>query len=211
MLPSGEPKFRRRKADRPGEIVQAAMAVFAEKGFAAAKLDEIAARAGVSKGAVYLYFETKEDIFRAVVEQAIAPNVALLRGMIASHPGPFADLIRAMAGHIGGLIEATPVGGVAKMVIAEARNFPELARIWHDQLVAHAIGAMSDAIAAAQARGEVRAGEPRAYALQLIAPLLVSVLWRETFVPVGVPPFDIPQLVRQHADTMLRGMAQEAA
>lgn len=211
MPPPGAPKFRRRKAERPGEILQAAMAVFAEKGFAAAKLDEIAARAGVSKGAVYLYFETKEDIFRAVVEQAIAPNITAVRAMMASHPGPFGDLIRAVAAHIGGLVGDTPIGGVAKMVIAEARNFPELARIWHDQLVAHALGALADAIRNAQARGEVRAGDPRAFAMQLVAPLLIGVLWRETFVPVGAPAFDIPRVVQQHAETMLRGMAKEAA
>ncbi|MDB5497059.1 MAG: transcriptional regulator, TetR family, partial [Phenylobacterium sp.] len=86
MLDPGEPKFRRRKANRPGEIVDAAMAVFAERGFAAARLDEIARRAGVSKGALYLYFETKEDIFRAVVAQAIAPNMQAIRAIIAAHP-----------------------------------------------------------------------------------------------------------------------------
>ncbi|HEY8572071.1 TetR/AcrR family transcriptional regulator [Phenylobacterium sp.] len=210
MLP-GEPKFRRRKAARPDEIVHAALQVFAERGFAAAKLDEIARRAGVSKGALYLYFETKEDLFRAVVERAIAPNVAVVRTMAAAHPGPFSDLIRGIAAHIAGVVEATPIGGVAKMVIAEARNFPEIARIWHDELIAHALGALADAIANAQKRGEVRPGDPRAYALELIAPLLVSVLWRETFVPIGAPAFDIPKLVQQHVETMLRGMSTEAA
>src|SRR3954469_2456940 len=114
MRPSSEPKFRRRKADRPGEIVQAAMAVFAEKGFAAARLDEIAARAGVSKGAVYLYFATKEDVFRAVVEQAVAPNMQLIRAMIAMHPGPFSDLARAVPQRIAALLDTLPVGGVLK-------------------------------------------------------------------------------------------------
>src|SRR3954452_6101271 len=104
MLAPGEPKFRRRKADRPGEILGAALAVFAEKGFAAAKLDEIAARAGVSKGAVYLYFETKEDIFRAVVDLAIAPNIAAVKAMVAAHPGPLADLLRGVAAHLGQVI-----------------------------------------------------------------------------------------------------------
>src|SRR3954470_7659818 len=127
MLPASGPKFRRRKADRPGEIVQAAMAVFAEKGFAAAKLDEIAARAGVSKGALYLYFETKEDLFRAVVEQAIAPNIQQVRAMIAAHPGPFAALIRIVPERVAVILETLPVGGVVKMVIGEAGNFPELA------------------------------------------------------------------------------------
>jgi AcrR family transcriptional regulator len=208
-MQSGAPKFRRRKADRPGEIVQAAMAVFAEKGFAAARLDEIATRAGVSKGALYLYFETKEDLFRAVVEQAIAPNIAGVRAMIAAHPGPLKDLLQIVPLRIAAIIETLPVGGVVKMVIGEAGNFPELARVWHDRLVAQALGAMCDAVAAAQTRGEVKPGDPRVYALQLIAPMLVGVIWRETFVPVGAAPFDLPTVARQHVATMLEGMLTE--
>lgn len=209
MLPPGAPKFRRRKADRPGEIVQAALAVFAEKGFAAARLDEIAARAGVSKGAVYLYFATKEDVFRAVVEQAVAPNMQLIRAMIAAHPGPFSDLVRAVPQRIAALLDALPVGGVLKMVIGEARNFPQIARVWHDELVAHALGGMTDAVAAAQRRGEVKPGDPRIYALQLISPMLVSVIWRETFVPVGAAPFDLAAVAAQHVETMLHGLTLE--
>jgi AcrR family transcriptional regulator len=211
MLPPGAPKFRRRKADRPGEIVQAALAVFAEKGFAAARLDEIAARAGVSKGAVYLYFATKEDVFRAVVEQAVAPNMQMIRAMIAAHPGPFSDLARAVPERIAGLLDTLPVGGVLKMVIGEARNFPEIARVWHDELVAHALGGLTEAIAAAQARGEVKPGDPRIYALQLISPMLLSVIWRETFVPVGAAPFDLAAVAAQHVETMLHGLSLEEA
>ena len=211
MLDPGEPKFRRRKADRPAEIVAAALAVFAERGFAAARLDEIARRAGVSKGALYLYFETKDDLFRAVVAQAVAPNIEMIRAMMAAHPGPIADLLRGVATRVGGLIETLPVGGVLKMVIGEARNFPELARVWHDDLVAHVLGALTEAIRAAQARGEVKAGDPRAYALQIIAPMLVGVIWRETFVPVGAKPFDLPALARQHIETMIEGLKVRAA
>lgn len=210
-MDSGEPKFRRRKDERPAEIVAAALEVFAEKGFAAARLDEIARRAGVSKGAVYIYFETKEDIFRAVVVQAIAPNVGAVRAMIATHPGPLPDLLRSVAARMGQVIETTPIGGVLKMVVGEARNFPEIARVWHDELVSQALGALAGAIAAAQDRGEVRPGDPRAYALQLISPILVAVLWRETFVPVGAEPFDLRALMAQHVDTILGGMAMPGA
>lgn len=206
MLDPGEPKFRRRKADRPGEIIEAAMAVFAERGFAAARLEEIARRAGVSKGALYLYFETKEEIFRAVVDQAIAPNIEAVRAMVAAHPGPLADLLRLVAQRVGTLMETLPVGGVIKMVIAEAGNFPALARVWHEDLVAHILGALTDAIRAAQGRGEVRPGDPRVYALEIIAPMLVGLIWRETFVPVGAAPFDLPAVARQHVETMIEGM-----
>lgn len=211
MLPPGSPKFRRRKAERPAEILQAAMAVFAERGFAAARLDEIASRAGVSKGAVYLYFETKEDVFRAVVDQAIAPPMRAIRAMIAAHPGPFPDLLRVVPDRIAVLMETLPVGGVVKMVIAEAGNFPQLARVWHEELVAEALGGLTDAIRAAQGRGEVKPGDPRIYALEVISPLLVGLIWRETFVPVGAQPFDLPALARQHVETMLNGMLAEGA
>jgi len=203
------PKFRRRKADRPGEIVAAALVVFAEKGFAAARLEEIAKRAGVSKGSLYLYFDTKEALFRAVVEQGIAPEVRAIGGVLAAHPGPFSEQLDLLAQRMSALMERAPLGGVAKMVIAEARNFPELARVWHDELVAHALGGLAQAIAAAQARGELRAGDPRAYALGIMSPMLVGAIWRETFAPVGAPPFDLAALARQHAQTILHGMLAE--
>lgn len=209
MLPMGQPKFKRRKADRPDEIVAAALEVFGEKGFAAARLDDIAQRAGVSKGAIYLYFATKEDIFRAVVEQGVAPNLALVQAAIANNPSSFPDLLRSFVGVLAGIITETPVGGIVKMVIGEAGNFPELARVWHDRLVSPALGAMAGAIAAAQARGELRPGDPRQYAISLISPLLLGVIWRETFTPIGAEPFDIPALAQQHVELWLRGMVIE--
>jgi AcrR family transcriptional regulator len=205
------PKFRRRKAARPSEIVEAAMQVFAERGFAAARLDDIAARAGVSKGALYLYFETKEDLFRAVVDQAIAPNLEAVWTAIAAHPGPFADLLRSLAGRVAETITVLPVGGVVKMVIGEAGNFPELARVWHDRLVAHMLAALTDAVRSAQARGEVRTGDPRAYAIQVVGPIFLSALWDAVFAPVGAAPFDVPAVARQHIETMIVGLAPQEA
>lgn len=206
MLPAGQPKFKRRKADRPEEIVAAALEVFAEKGFAAARLDDIAARAGVSKGAIYLYFATKEDIFRAVVEQGVAPNLNLVQAAISAQPESFPHLLRGLVATVAGVVEGTSVGGIIKMVIGESRNFPELAQAWHDKLVHPALSVMSMAIAAAQGRGEVRPGDPRQFAVSLVSPLLVGVIWRETFTPVGAEPFDIPTLAQQHVELWLRGV-----
>ena len=89
-----QPRWQRRAEDRPREICAAALEVFAEKGFAAARLDEIARRAGVSKGTLYLYFKDKEDLFRAVVRDAIAPNVAAITEVISTMQAPFADVVR---------------------------------------------------------------------------------------------------------------------
>jgi AcrR family transcriptional regulator len=199
------PKWRRRKEERPTEIIAAAYAVFADKGFAAAKLDDIAARAGVSKGALYLYFETKQEIFEAVVKSAIAPNIDMIRTMAEAYDGPLEPLLRQIVSRVQTTI-GFHFGPVIKMVIGEGRNFPEIARIWHDQMVEPGLGMLTGIIARAQARGEVRPGDPRAFCISLISPVLAAVIVRETFVPVGAKPFDIPALMQQHLDTVLPGM-----
>ncbi|HWF77816.1 MAG TPA: TetR/AcrR family transcriptional regulator [Caulobacteraceae bacterium] len=203
------PRWRRRKEARPSEIVAAALEVFAERGFAAARLEDIAARAGVSKAALYLYFPTKQDLFRAVVADAFAPNLAGVAGAADAYEGRFEDLVRTLLPALAAVASRGSMGGLVKMVVGESRNFPELAKVWHDDLVGKALAAVSGAIARAQAKGEVKAGDPRAYALGLIAPLMLAVLWRETFTPVGAPPFDLEALARQHAETALNGMLAE--
>lgn len=202
----GQPKWRRRSEARPGEIVQAALDVFAERGFAAARLDDIARQAGVSKGALYLYFETKDDLFRAVVRQAVAPNLDVVEAILGQTDVPFADMLRMAFARIAVAIEVSKMGAVAKLVIGESRNFPELARVWHDEVVSRALAAITDAIAAAQARGEVRPGDPRFHAFSIMGPLLVGVLWRETFTPVGAPSLDLEALLQQHAETVIAGL-----
>jgi AcrR family transcriptional regulator len=203
----GQPKWRRRSEARPGEIVRAALDVFAEKGFAAARLDDIARQAGVSKGALYLYFETKEDLFRAVVRKAMIPNLDRIEAFASQADAPFADIVRRVFGRIVLVMTTTRLGAVVKMVIGESRNFPELARVWHDEVIDRALGAVTAAVVRAQARGEVRAGDPRLHAFSLVGPLVMGVIWREVFEPVGAPSPDLGALVMQHAETVLAGLA----
>lgn len=200
------PKWRRRKAARPGEIVAAAFAVFAEKGFAAARLEEIAARAGVSKGAVYLYFETKEELFHAVVREAVAPNVAAVGAFAEGFEGSFADLARLLLPRMAALATGSGAGKVVKMVVGESRNFPALARHWHDEVVGPMLGLLTGLVAQAQSRGELRPGDPRFHAFSLMGPLLVGVIWRETMEPIGAEPVDLERLAAQHVETVLDGL-----
>jgi hypothetical protein len=145
------------------------------------------------------------------VEQVIAPNVDQVRQALAAHPGPFADLLKLVMARVLQVMGRTPAGGVAKMVIGEARNFPELARVWHDRLVSQTIAALAGAIEAAQARGEVRPGDPRLIAMQIMAPMLVGVIWRETFTPIGAPDVDLETLAAQHVEVLLDGLLLKAA
>lgn len=206
MLPAGQPKFRRRPEARPAEILAAALEVFAARGFQGARLDEVAKRAGVSKGALYLYFETKADLFRAVVTDAISPNIERVKAM-ASAEVPFEQAARMGLGLMARTVAVDRrVSGVVKLVIAESRNHPELATIWHETVVEPGVRLMSGLIAAAQARGEVRPGDPRLFAFGLMGPMVLSMVWRETFEPVGAGPIDVSALADQHLDTVLKGM-----
>ena len=208
-MTQNSPKWQRRSEDRPREICAAALEVFAEKGFAAAKLDEIARRAGVSKGTLYLYFEDKQDLFRAVVRSAIAPNIEAITSTISALDAQISDVVRMFLTGFAEREARLPLGAVAKIVIGESRNFPELARVWHDEVAAKAIGAIADFVKRAQKRGEVRAGDPRLYAFSIMGPMVLGALWRTVLVPAGGQPLDLYQLAKQHADTVLRGLLMD--
>jgi AcrR family transcriptional regulator len=206
-----KPKWQRRAEDRPREICAAALEVFAEKGFAAAKLDEIAKRAGVSKGTLYLYFKDKEQLFRAVVRNTVAPNVEKLRSGLIQTGMPFDQLVRLFLAKFVEMASKVPVGAVAKMVISESRNFPELAKVWHDEVVSKGLGTLTALIEMAQAEGEVRDGDARLHAFSLMGPMLMGVIYRETLEPVGGEPLDFGALAGQHAETVLSGLLKEAS
>ena len=206
MLPAGQPKFRRRPEARPAEILAAALGVFAERGFQGARLEEVAKRAGVSKGALYLYFETKADLFRAVVVDAISPNIERVKAVAAADL-PLEQVVRmALPMLARQVVSDRRITGVVKLVIAESRNHPELASIWRESVVEPGVQLMSGLIAAAQARGEVRAGDPRLFAFGWMGPMVLSMVWRETFEPVGAEPVDVVKLAEQHVETVLKGM-----
>lgn len=204
-----QPKWQRRAEDRPREICAAALEIFAEKGFAAAKLDEIARRAGVSKGTLYLYFKDKEELFGAVVRNTVSPNIEAVRASLEQTDLPFEQIVRVFLPRFAALTSQLPIGAVAKMVIGESRNFPEIAKVWHDVVLSKAIGTLEAIISRAQARGEVRPGDPRLQAFSLMGAMMMGVIWHETLEPVGGAPLDIEALARQHAETVLDGLLSE--
>ncbi|MFL6721006.1 MAG: TetR/AcrR family transcriptional regulator [Sphingomonas sp.] len=201
-----EPKWQRRADERPREICAAALDVFADKGFAAAKLDDIARRAGVSKGTLYLYFNDKQELFRAVVRAAVVPNIDVMTSAFASVDAPFAATVTMLLARFAENTRRLPIGAVAKMVIGESRNFPELARVWHDEVASKAIGAVAALVEKGQERGEVHAGDPRLFAFSLMGPMILGALWTTTLVPAGGQPIDLEALARQHGEAVLRGI-----
>src|SRR5262245_46374026 len=117
-------RWRRRKDARPQEILEAALSVFAAKGFAAARMDDIALKARVSKGTIYLYFKSKEAVFRALIQETLAKRVSDLAMIVRDHRGPVAPLLRELLLRLGHFIATSDLVVLPKMVIAEAGNFP---------------------------------------------------------------------------------------
>ncbi len=175
------PRRRERKDNRPEEIVAAAFEEFAAKGFAGTRLEDVAARARVSKGLPYLYFKTKEELFKAVVRSVITSHFDVMRGQMetttlsveAFLKGPFLAFIQELVGSKRAFI--------ARLLIAEGHKHPELTKFYYDNVVSRGIEAMTRMIDRGVERGEFRKTALRDFPQLLFAPLLTAVLWRALF------------------------------
>src|ERR1700756_1897162 len=121
-------RWQRRKDARPPEILEAALAVFAEKGFAAARLDDVAAKAGITKGTIYLYFDSKQALFEALARQSIGAQLEQIAAHLAAFPGSSAELLRFVLTTMGRFAMTSDRVVLPRLVLAEAANFPELAQ-----------------------------------------------------------------------------------
>jgi AcrR family transcriptional regulator len=209
-MSSPAPKWRRRKDARPAEIVAAALSVFLEKGYAATRLDDVAERARVSKGTVYLYFATKEELFEAVVRQALLPQIETIKARAAAAEAMGTpELMGLVVGHFRQLLESD-VSGIPKLVIAEAANFPDLARFYADVAVSQGLDFLASVIARGVERGEFRPVDPQVAARLFIAPLVFMALWKHSLgrhVELGMDP---AVLLPAHLENTLRALAREA-
>jgi AcrR family transcriptional regulator len=183
------------------------MDVFAEKGFANTKLEEVARRAGVVKGTLYRYFETKEAVFRAVVQQALAAHLQDMEKAASAFDGSLAEFVPMLLRRAVSRMGDDRLPGIARMVLAESRAFPDLAAVWHDALVARMLALITGLIAKAQARGEVRPGDPELYAFSILGPMVMGVLFREVFGSSRPTAPDLDRLASQHAETIMRGLS----
>jgi AcrR family transcriptional regulator len=200
-------RWSRRKDARPAEILDAALKVFAEKGFAGARMDDIARRAGVTKGTIYLYFENKEAVFKTLVRESIGTAVSDVSERAASFEGPARALIGFALNTMAQLLATSDRVVLPKIIIAESGNFPELARFYRDEIIDKGLGVMTAAIRRGIAQGEFRA-VPVEHAVRLcIAPVLLGAIWRVTFARFDETPYDYQGLIDTHLDVLFRGLA----
>jgi AcrR family transcriptional regulator len=198
-------RWRRRKEARPDEILAAALASFAERGFAATRLDDVAARAGISKGTLYLYFKGKEDLFEAVVRATLVPNIERLETLGATFEGPSAELLERLLLTLAG-VAGSEIGAIPKLVVAEAGNFPELARFYLDEVVRRGLRLIASILHRGVRRGEFRQLDIEHAAFCVFGPILLAALWKNSLEPYDEAPLDTQALARTHLDLLLRGL-----
>jgi AcrR family transcriptional regulator len=204
-------KQRRAPTERPQEILTAALDLFVEKGFAATRLDDVALRAGLSKAAIYLYFEDKTALFLGVVQKAVTANLLTVEAMLQAHRGPVSELIPRILEFMAGRIEETPIALIAKVVIAESRAFPEIGRFYLKEVIGRGLPLLEGLIARGIASGEFRRVDPGLSARSVIGPMLLAILWRSVFEPIGAEKLDARALARHHADLMLHALRSTPA
>lgn len=176
-----EPRFQRRKEERPGEIADAAFEVFAEKGYDGARVDDVARRAGVSKGLLYLYFRTKEELFKAVIKRVVIPRldsllVAADETELSSEAfirGPLAGFMKRAPG--------SPIAVVIRLLISEGHKHPDLVDYYWENVVSKGLGAISRFVERGVERGEFRRNEVTELPQLFVAPMMVSMIWKIVF------------------------------
>lgn len=175
------PRWERRKQARPAEIVEAALELFVERGFAATRLDDVAARAGVSKGTLYLYFDSKEALFKEVIRSGIGRAISHGEQVVANFQGSATALLREIVSGWWQLIASTRHSGIPKLMISESRNFPELANFYRAEVIERGSRLFTAALERGIASGEFRAIDVASAARALIAPLILEVIWQHSF------------------------------
>jgi AcrR family transcriptional regulator len=210
MIPSTSPAPRqRRKETRPQELLDAALTLFVEKGFAATRSEEVAHAAGVSKGTLYLYYPSKEELFKAVVRQNLSNLIAEGQELAAAYTGSTSELLVELMNIWWQRFGNTPAAGIHKVVLSEVRNFPELAQFYSDEVIAPADRLFSGAVQRGIDRGEFRDLPVHDVAHALMAPMIFMALHQHSFGACPVHDsmqIDPTRVLQTQLEIILRGL-----
>jgi len=202
---AGKPKRGRpRKAERPDEILQAGFSEFAEKGFHATHLDSVAARAGIAKGTLYLYYDSKEALFEAAVRSRILPILDKAVGLVDFYPGPTRFLLRMMFKMMYRRIADDEVRTIMRIVIAEGDRFPALTEFYYREFIARMIAVFAKIVERGIRRGELRDSAATRLPQVLIAPGIMAAIWQMTFQPYQ--PIALDDFLEAHIDLIMNGI-----
>lgn len=197
---------QRRKEARPAELTAAALELFVEKGFAGTRLDDVAARAGVSKGTLYLYFDSKEALFKAVVQEGIVPILDAGADLVDGFTGSSVELLRVLLREWWVRIGGSALGGVPKLMISEAGNFPELAAYYNDTVITRGRELMRRVLQRGIDAGEFRPVKVDMAIDVIFAPVLMMLIWRYSLGACGCGSHDPEAYLETHLDLVQCGL-----
>jgi AcrR family transcriptional regulator len=210
LLPVSEsvPKRERRKEARPGELLDAALALFVERGFAATRVEEVAARAGVSKGTLFLYFPSKEDLFKAVIRENIASLFPTWNEEFNSFQGSSADMLRYAMQAWWERIGNTRASGIAKLVMSEAQNFPDIAAYYQSEVIRPGHALIRQILMRGVDRGEFRALDLDQAVYTVVAPMIFLMMWKHSMgtCAASADIVDPERFIHMQVDVLLHGM-----
>ena len=215
MKETGSSRWQRKKDSRPSEILEAALVLFVDKGYRATKMEDIAQAAGVTKGTPYLYFQNKEEIFKAVVRETIVARFLALRQQLENLPGSCSQLLQLALDdwwlHIG----STRSAGLCKLMAAEAVNFPELAQFYYEEVIHPARQLIGHIVQRGVDSGEFRPVNVDYATDTLIAPMLTTMIFSHSFAQVpgccGILPADPLASLKSSLQLILQGLNQSAS
>jgi AcrR family transcriptional regulator len=202
-----QPARRRRKEARPAEILAAALKEFAERGFAATRLEDVAASAGISKGTIYLYYATKEALFEAVVREMITPVLDRMEVAKGDHSMSGEQMLRGVIETLYRQLVATERRQILRLLIAEAPRFPELVAFYHREVVSRGRVLLQAIVARSVASGEFRAGPASMTPEVIIGPALMLAVWKMLFE--SIDPLDLERFMEAHVDLVMHGLRAE--
>ncbi|WP_151636542.1 TetR/AcrR family transcriptional regulator [Noviherbaspirillum aerium] len=211
--PFKKPRWTRRKEARPQELLAAALDLFVERGYAATRLDDVAAQAGVSKGTLYLYFANKEELFKAVVRENVVPVLGEAEEIVDSFQGPTAELFHHIAHGWWERMGNTKLSGITKLMVAESSNFPEVATFYHDEVITRGNAMIARMLERGIERGEFRNIDVKQAMNVLCAPMIMLLLWKHSFGALGhgEAAMSPEKYLNCFIDLLLHGVLQPAA
>jgi AcrR family transcriptional regulator len=202
---SGEKRRKRPSVGRRRrQILDAALVVFLAEGYAAARMDDVAARAGVAKGTIYLHFTDKEELFRSLIQEEIGPVVAGSEAMVGAFEGPTRDLLKRLATGLQRQVLETHRADILRLVLSEAPRFPWLAEFYWREVVSKGVGLIRAVAARAVARGEFKSDALVRFPQLIVAPMLVTVIWKALFE--RFEPLDAGGMIESYLDILMRGL-----
>lgn len=201
-------KRERRKEARPGELLDAALDLFVEKGFAATRAEEVAARAGVSKGTLFLYFQSKEELFKAVVRENISGRFKEWNAEFETFDGSTPDMLRYCMNMWWERIGASRASGITKLIISEARNFPEITAFYHQEVIVPGQDLIRRILQRGVARGEFEVTDMDYAIYSVIAPMIFLIMNKHSLGACVSPEqaLDPQRFVAAQVDILLNGL-----